>query len=105
MVENQPPISRRTRIVERFGHLAPIREALLTRDDIPSPTRQTLVTKLSETLAGFVVEREWLKADRARRIAREACEKATVSIAAEIPQTELRPLIRHLCATVSSRPG
>jgi uncharacterized protein (DUF2336 family) len=87
------------RIVERFGHLAPIREALLTRDDIPSPTRQTLVTKLSETLAGFVVEREWLKADRARRIAREACEKATVSIAAEIPQTELRPLIRHLCAT------
>jgi uncharacterized protein (DUF2336 family) len=46
------------RIVERFGHLAPVREALLTRDDIPSPTRQTLVTKLSETLAGFIVERD-----------------------------------------------
>jgi uncharacterized protein (DUF2336 family) len=87
------------RIVERFGHLAPIREALLLRDDIPSPTRQTLVTKLSETLAGFVVERDWLKADRARRIVREACEKATVSIAAETPQTELRALIRHLCAS------
>jgi uncharacterized protein (DUF2336 family) len=87
------------RIVERFGHLAPIREALLTRDDIPSPTRQTLVTKLSETLAGFIVERDWLRADRARRIVREACEKATVSIAAETPQSELRPLIRHLCAS------
>jgi uncharacterized protein (DUF2336 family) len=87
------------RIVERFGHLAPIREALLTRDDIPSPTRQTLMTKLSETLAGFVIEREWLTADRARRIAREACEKAPVSIAAESKQTELRPLIRHLCAS------
>jgi uncharacterized protein (DUF2336 family) len=49
------------RIVERFGHLAPIREALLTRDDILAATRQALVTKLSETLAGFVVERAWLK--------------------------------------------
>jgi uncharacterized protein (DUF2336 family) len=86
------------RIVERFGHLAPIREALLTREDIPSPTRQALVTKLSETLAGFVVERDWLRADRARRIVREAREKATVSIAAGTPQNELRPLIRHLCA-------
>ena len=36
--------------------------------------------------------------DRARRIAREACEKATVTIAAERPKAELRPLIRHLCA-------
>ena len=87
------------RIVERFGHLAPIREALLTRDDIPAATRQTLVTKLSETLAGFVVDRAWLKADRAQKIAREACEKATVTIAAETPQSELRSLIRHLCAS------
>jgi uncharacterized protein (DUF2336 family) len=80
------------RIVERFGHLAAIREALL----IP---RQTLVTKLSESLTGFVVDRAWLKADRAQRIAREACEKATVTIAAETPQSELRPLTRHLCAS------
>jgi len=87
------------RIVERFGHLAPIREALLARDDILAATRQTLVTKLSETLADFVVGRAWLRADRAQRIAREACEKATVTIAAETPQTELRPLVRHLCAS------
>ena len=87
------------RIVERFGHLAAIREALLARDDILAATRQTLVTKLSETLTGFVVDRAWLKAERARRIAREACEKATVTIAADTPQTELRPLIRNLCAS------
>jgi len=87
------------RIVERFGHLAPIREALLAREDIPAATRQTLVTKLSETLTGFVVDRAWLKADRAQKIAREACEKATVTIAAETPQSELRPLVCHLCAS------
>jgi uncharacterized protein (DUF2336 family) len=87
------------RIVERFGHLAAIREALLLRDDIPAATRQSLVIKLSETLAGFVAERAWLDVDHAQRIAREACEKATVAIAADTPETELRPLIRHLCAT------
>ncbi len=87
------------RIVDRFGHLAAIREALLTRDDIPAATRQNLVTKLSETLAGFVAGRGWLAADHAERIAREACEKGTVAIAAEAPDTELRHLIRHLCAS------
>jgi uncharacterized protein (DUF2336 family) len=87
------------RIVERFGHLAAIREALLMRDDLPAATRQALVIKLSETLAGFVADRAWLDIDHAQRIAREACEKATVTIAAETAETELRPLIRHLCAS------
>jgi uncharacterized protein (DUF2336 family) len=87
------------RIVERFGHLAAIREALLLRDDVLPATRLTLVAKLSETLAGFIAGRSWLDADRAQRISREACEKATVTIAAEAPESELRPLIRHLCAS------
>jgi uncharacterized protein (DUF2336 family) len=87
------------RIVERFGEVAAIRDALLERDDLPAATRQNLVTRLSQTLADFVIERSWLEADRARRIAREACEKATVTIAADSPQAELRPLIRHLCAS------
>ena len=87
------------RIVERFGHLAAIREALLLRDDVLPATRLTLVAKLSETLAGFIAGRSWLDVDRAQRIAREACEKATVTIAAEAPESELRPLIRHLCAS------
>jgi uncharacterized protein (DUF2336 family) len=87
------------RVVERHGHLAAIRELLLGRDDLPAATRLTLVAKLSETLAGFVVEREWLDADRAQRIAREACEKATITLAAETPTTQVRPLIRHLRVT------
>jgi len=87
------------RIVERFGHLAAIRESLLARNDIPAAARQTLVIKLSEALAGFVAGRSWLDADHAHRIAREACEKATVTIAAATPGTELRPLIRHLRAS------
>ena len=42
------------RIIERFGHLAPIRENLLVRDDLPMAMRQALLSKLSQTLAGFV---------------------------------------------------
>jgi uncharacterized protein (DUF2336 family) len=87
------------RIVERHGHLAAIREALLAREDIPAPTRQALVAKLSETLADFVSARDWLDEDRARRVTREACEKATVALAADSPETEVRPLIRHLRVT------
>jgi uncharacterized protein (DUF2336 family) len=84
------------RLVERHGHLPAVREILLARDDVAAPTRQALVAKLSETLAGFVAERAWLDEDRAQRIAREACERATVALAVESPVTEVRPLIRHL---------
>jgi uncharacterized protein (DUF2336 family) len=87
------------RLVERFGHLAAIREALLARDDLAIPTRQALVAKLSQTLADFVSSRAWLEEERARRVAKEACEKATVVLAAETPHGEVRPLIRHLRET------
>lgn len=84
------------RIVARFGHLAAIREALLGRDDISAATRQALVVKLSATLCDFVTARDWLQPDHAARVTKEACEKATVTLAAETPAPELRSLIGHL---------
>jgi uncharacterized protein (DUF2336 family) len=84
------------RIVDRFGHLAAIREALLAREDLAPATRLTLVAKVSETLVGFVAARQWLDVGHAQRIAREACEKATVTLAAAAPSAQIRPLIRHL---------
>ena len=87
------------RIVARFGHLAAVRDALFARDDLPSATRHALVAKLSATLVDFVVGRDWLGAERARRAAAEAFEKATVTIAAESPAIEVRPLVRHLRST------
>jgi uncharacterized protein (DUF2336 family) len=84
------------RIVARHGHLAAIREALFTREDLPASTRQALVVQLSDTLARFVTAREWLEEDRAQRIAKEACEKATVALAAGSTSREVRPLVTHL---------
>ncbi|MFZ5734978.1 MAG: DUF2336 domain-containing protein [Pseudomonadota bacterium] len=87
------------RIAARFGHLAAIREALLSLDDLPAATRHMLVGKLSETLAQFVTARAWLSADRAERVVSEACERATVNIAAQSYDDDMRNLLRHLRAT------
>jgi uncharacterized protein (DUF2336 family) len=87
------------RIVERHGHLAAIRESMLVLEDLPAKTRVALVAKLSDTLAQFVVARNWLSADRAGRIASEARDRSTVNIAARSRGDEMRSLVRHLRAT------
>ena len=87
------------RIVERHGHLAAIRESMLVLEDLPAATRVALVAKLSDTLAQFVVARNWLSADRAGRIASEARERSTVNIAARSYGDDMRGLVQHLCAT------
>ena len=87
------------RIVERHGHLAAIREAMLVLEDLPAATRAALVAKLTDTLAQFVVGRNWLSADRAGRIAGEALQRSTVNIAARSRGEDMRGLVRHLCAT------
>jgi uncharacterized protein (DUF2336 family) len=84
------------RLIERYGHLAAVREALFSRGDLSAAHRQALVVKLSAILAGFVVGRNWLAEERAQGIAREACEKATVTIAAESEPSDTARLVRHL---------
>jgi uncharacterized protein (DUF2336 family) len=84
------------RVVERFGHLAAIREPLFARADLPMSTRQALLSKLSQTLAGFVAGRQWLGPEHAEDAAREACEKATVALAADTPYEEIGHLVQHL---------
>lgn len=90
------PLFSVNRIIERFGHLAAIRENLLARDDLPMAARQALLSKLSQTLAGFVSARHWMGSEHAEYAAREACEKATVALAADTPYDEVGSLVRHL---------
>jgi uncharacterized protein (DUF2336 family) len=87
------------RIVERHGHLAAIRESMLVLEDLPAATRAALVAKLSETLAQFVVARNWLSADRAGRITAEACERSAINIAARSRGDDMCGLVRHLRVT------
>jgi uncharacterized protein (DUF2336 family) len=87
------------RIVERHGHLAAIRESMLVLEDLPAATRVALVAKLSDTLAQFVVARNWLSADRAGRLTTEARERSTVNIASRSYGDDMRGLVQHLRAT------
>jgi uncharacterized protein (DUF2336 family) len=84
------------RVIERFGHLAAIRETLLTRDELPMASRQALLATLSRTLAGFVAGRQWMGSEHAEYTARDACEKAAVALAAETPYEEVGVLVQHL---------
>lgn len=83
------------RVVARFGHLGAIREALFARPDLPLAARQALVRLLSGLLGDFVAGRAWLGRERAQQVVREACEKATIAMAA-LGDEDTRPLIRHL---------
>src|SRR6516164_7381540 len=87
------------RIVERHGHLAAIREAMLVLDDLPAATRAALVAKLSDTLAQFVVARNWLSADRAGRVTLEARDRSTINIAARSRGDDMQGLVKHLRIT------
>src|SRR3954464_12595640 len=87
------------RIVARHGHLAAIRESMLVLEDLPAATRLALVAKLSDTLAQFVVARNWLSADRAARMAGEARDRSAINIAARSQGEDIGGLVRHLRAT------
>ncbi len=102
LIENpraDTPVAALARIAERHGHLAAVRETLFARADVPADTRQALVAKLSDTLARFVTLREWLPEERAQRVTREACDRATVAIAAGRQADEVAALVRHLVAS------
>jgi uncharacterized protein (DUF2336 family) len=68
----------------------------VARNNLPTATRQALLSKLSQTLAGFVSSRQWLGSEHAEYAAREACERATLSLAAETPYEEVAALMQHL---------
>ena len=99
LIENssaETSVKSLARIAERHGQLSAIREALFAREDLQADTRQALVAKLSETLVRFVTERDWVPEERVQRVAREACERATVAIAAGKESDEIAALVRHL---------
>src|SRR3954467_7114617 len=87
------------RIVERHGHLAAIREAMLVLEGLPAATRAALVAKLSDTLAHFADARNWLSPERAGRVEDESRERSTLSIAARSRGAELQGLVKHLRVT------
>ena len=70
------------RMIARHGADGAVREALLARGHLPATIRVDLMAATAGALARLVTQRDWMSSERARRITREASERATVAIAA-----------------------
>ena len=87
------------RLAERFGGDSEIREALIARQDLPPDVRQLLVRAIGNALGNLAVVKDWLPETKVKTITGDACDRATVAIAAESETHELPALVEHLRAT------
>nr|WP_246206311.1 DUF2336 domain-containing protein [Propylenella binzhouense] len=93
------------RMVERHGGDPELRELLLGRCDLPVEIRQALVARLSTALRDFAVSRNWLPADRAELVTRDACERVTIAMAFEAPAEEMPNLVDALARSNALTPA
>jgi len=85
-----------TRLAERFGHDPEMREVLLSRSELPGEVRQALIRQLGDSLGALIVGKSWIDEEREQNLTREACDRATVRIAADVEMDDLVPLVEHL---------
>lgn len=89
------------RLYERFGDDAEARDALASRSDLPAALRNDLAGATAKALADFAARCDWLSAERAQRIARDAREQATATIVRASEADELAGLARRMRASGS----
>lgn len=89
---------RLLRMVERHGTDAGLREALLSRADLPLEVRHAVAAGLARSLSGFVTQCGWLSPERAERMSREAGERAVLDLCAGAPSGAILRVVRHLRA-------
>lgn len=93
------------RMVERFGHEAALREALLARHDLPPEARHAIAQALAATLTAFVTERGWLGAARCERMNREVAEQAALDLCNEAGAAATTRLVGYLRGTSQLNAG
>lgn len=93
------------RMVERTSGSGALREALLSRDDLPASLRQTIAAHVSDALTSFVTHCGWLSPERGARLAREATERVAVSLAAGGEDSDAPAIVEVLRAQARLTPG
>ena len=87
------------RLYERFGADAELRDALASRPRLPAALRNELAAAAAAALADFAARCDWLSAERAQRIARDAREQATTTIVSNAVGDEIADLARRMRAS------
>lgn len=84
------------RLVERFGHDAALREALMGDANLPGECRHMLLVKLGEVLREAPLVRALMGERRAERVTKDACMRASLTLIEHAPVEEHSALIEHL---------
>jgi uncharacterized protein (DUF2336 family) len=87
------------RIAERFGQHEEIRNALLVRPNLPPEVHQLLVHMVTEALGQLALVKAWMPEESVKAVTRDACDRATIAIAAETETIDLAALVEHLRVT------
>lgn len=84
------------RLTERFGHEYEMQQFLLHNDRLPIAARQIIVTNLSDELCENAAMESRMDSERVEDVAREARDRATLTLARDIDDSELPVLLLHL---------
>lgn len=84
------------RIIERHGHHAAMRAALAADRRLPPDCRHLLVVRTGEALSEAPLVRALMGIDRAQKLTREACTRASICLIDRIDKVEYPALVEHL---------
>jgi uncharacterized protein (DUF2336 family) len=84
------------RIIERHGTDSALCEALLARPGLPVEIAQMIAANLADRFGSYATGRGWLSAERSGRFTREARERATIALSAQIDADDMGRLVAHL---------
>lgn len=90
------PVTSFDQLVKRFGTRAELRSLMLERPDLPVGTRHGLIIAVSQALFAYASGKSWMDQERAPRIENETCERATIALAANGQEQDMRPLVHYL---------
>lgn len=93
------------RMLERHGREAGLRAALMPDARLPADCRHMLLTQVGEALSAAPLVRALMGGERAEKIARDACIKASIALIDSIGQDELPALVEHLRLRGDLTPG
>jgi uncharacterized protein (DUF2336 family) len=93
------------KIANRLGDRHEIRNLLVERADLPAAGRLALIEKVGQALVSFQLAQEVVGTRRIERIARQAFDSATVTMAGEASKAEIPEFVEHLCRSGTLTPA